>query len=515
MNHNQVLATDEVTLTIPNLSFSQNSFRPFLSDSRSPGRGERFYEKLTLSYNLSIDNRFSYRPLSDEELLAAGDTTATEISWLDALLSSSDFRRATGRDEQFDFKATHRIPISAPFSIQRLPILGNVQLNLSPSVSYSEDWFIQTERRTLSADSSRIETTSVTGFFALRQFSTSLSVSTIFYGLFPVRIGPYQTVRHTVRPSLSFNYRPDFFSRPWGYTRSYNDATGNEVEYPIVRRVGRGKQQQLSLSLNNTFETKREQSDSTDARSAVNTRSIKLLDLNLSSNFNFAADSLGFGSILLTARTRVFGQVDIDFRSSFSPYELDANGRTINKYSFSLLKAPLGRLTRANLTIRTSLRSRQGDGSRPLTTPRAGFGNVVQDPFNPDAAFFQNNLSTDYADFSIPWSLSFDFTYGVTKTGASTIRRAIINTSFDFSLTRNWKVASRTGYDFERQEMVTTNISLARDFDCWQMSFNWVPFGLYQSWGFDLHVKSGHLRDLLRIRQPKSDVRGRFGSLLR
>jgi len=127
--------------------------------------------------------------------------------------------------------------------------------------------------------------------------------------------------------------------------------------------------------------------------------------------------------------------------------------------------------------------------------------------------FLQDNYATAGADFSIPWSLNMDFSYGVTKPGPATIRRAILNASFDVSLTPNWKIASRTGYDFERKQMATTNISMARDFDCWQMAFNWVPFGLYQSWGFDLHVKSGHLRDLLRIRQPKSDVRDRFGTL--
>jgi lipopolysaccharide assembly outer membrane protein LptD (OstA) len=130
------------------------------------------------------------------------------------------------------------------------------------------------------------------------------------------------------------------------------------------------------------------------------------------------------------------------------------------------------------------------------------------------STFLQNSYATAGADFSIPWSLNMDFSYGVTKPGTTSIRRAILNASFDFSLTPNWKVASRTGYDFEAKRMATTNISLARDFDCWQMAFNWVPFGLYQSWGFDLHVKSGHLKDLLRIRQPKSDVRDRFGSFL-
>ena len=105
-----------------------------------------------------------------------------------------------------------------------------------------------------------------------------------------------------------------------------------------------------------------------------------------------------------------------------------------------------------------------------------------------------------------------DFTYNITKTGVGSIRRAIINASFDLSLTPNWKMTSRTGFDIENGKMATTTMALSRDFDCWQMSFNWVPFGAYQSWGFDLHVKSGHLKDLLRIRQPKSDVRNRFGS---
>lgn len=514
MSQNQILATDEVSLTIPSLSFSQSSFKPFAGGSPSPGRGERFYEKLMVSYNLSVNNRFSFRPLSDEELIARGDSSATEISWYNALFSADQFRRATGLDEQFDFKASHRIPLSAPFSVSRLPILGDVQLNLSPSFTYTEDWFIRSDRKALSADSTRIETTSVAGFVALRQFSTSLSASTIFYGIFPVRIGPYQTIRHTVRPRLSYSYRPDFFSDSWGKTRTYTNAAGEEVRYATVPGVGRGKQQQISFSLNNTFETKRVAADSTTAVRAASPRSVKLLDLTLSSNYNFAADSLNFGSILLNARTRILGKIDIDFRSSFSPYEIDENGRTVDDYAFSFGN-PLGRLTRADLTIRTSLRSSTGDGSRPLSSPRAGFGNIQNDPFNPTASFFQSNLPVDYADFSIPWSLSFDLTYGITKSGVNTIRRAIMNTTFDFSLTPNWKVASRTGYDFENWEMVTTNLALARDFDCWQMSFNWVPFGAYQSWGFELHVKSGHLRDLLRLRQPKSDVRDRFGSFLR
>ena len=43
------------------------------------------------------------------------------------------------------------------------------------------------------------------------------------------------------------------------------------------------------------------------------------------------------------------------------------------------------------------------------------------------------------------------------------------------------------------------------------MSFNWIPFGTYKSFGFSIYVKSGQLRDLLRFDVPKQDVRNRYG----
>ena len=509
----QQLSTGQVSLTLPNLSFSQRSFKPLQRSTRLPGTRESIRDKLTVSYSASVNNRFNFQPLPDAELLARGDTLAADITWLDAALSSSDYRRATGNDVQYDFRASHRIPVSAPFSVRRLPLLGDVNLNINPSFSYNEDWFLRTERRGLDDDTGSLAVTQDPGFFALRQFSSSVSASTIFYGLFPVEALGFRGIRHTVRPNIGMSFRPDFYGDRWGYTRTYLDASGNEVDYAIVSGVNRGRQQALTFSLNNTFETKRIPTDSLDASPAAN-RAIKLFDLNASSSYNFAADSLKMADISLSARTRVLGKVDIDLRSAFSPYQIDANGRRINEAAFSL-GSPLGRMTSTNITLRTSVRSRQGNGDRPITTPRggmiqpnSGFGSMG------GTTFLQNNYATAGADFSIPWSLSMDFSYGVSKPGAAAIRRAILNASFDFSLTPNWKVASRTGYDFEQKRMATTNITLARDFDCWQMAFNWIPFGLYQSWGFDLHVKSGHLRDLLRIRQPKSDVRDRFGSLL-
>lgn len=515
----QVLSTGAVNMTVPSVSFSQRSFKPLQSSNGTPGRSERFWEKLTMSYSSTLTNRYDFAPLPDEQLIERGDSAAIGISWFDAFLDPAEYRRATGDEEQFDFEVSHRIPLSAPFTVRSLPPFGTINLNLSPNFTYTEDWFIRTEDRMLSEDSSSVVVGSTPGFFALRQFSAGASAGTIFYGTFPIRAFGLDGVRHTVRPDVSFSYRPDFSAEKWGYTDTYIDANGNEVQYALVDGVQRFRQETLTFSLNNTFESRRASVDTTATRDARRqNRTFKLFDLNASTGLNLAADSSRMNDIRLTARTRIYDRVDVDFRSVFSPYALNAEGEQIDEYDFSFGK-PLGRLTSANLTVRTSLRSSRGSGNRPLTAPRAGFpgSGSMGSPGAlgaPNPAQLQNTFRTPTSDFSIPWSLGLDFTYGVRRFGFESTRSAILNTSFDLSLTPNWKVTGRSGYDFEQKQLATTNLALARDFDCWQMSFNWIPFGRYQSWGFDLHVKSSHLRDLLRIRQPKSDVKDRFGSVL-
>ncbi len=516
----QVVETGAASLTLPTVSFTRNSFKPFQRRDRAPGSRESLVEKVTLGYSFTADNRFDFTRLSDDALLAAGDTAATTLSWIDALLSQDDYERATGNDERFAVRASHRVPVSAPLSIERLPLVGAFRVNVSPSLSYTEDWFVRSERQALvgTDGAGGLESRSVPGFTALRQFSASIAASTVFYGLFPLRVGPYRSLRHTVRPNLGFSWRPDFFDERWGYTRTYRDAGGKDVVYPIVQGVGRGLQQAVTFALANTFETKRATASDTTATAGptATPQVVKLLDFSLATSYNFAADSMGFGSINVNGRTRLFGRLDVDFRSTHSAYRVSDSGRTVDRLAFSP-SSPLGRLTSASLTVRTALRSSSGGGtaSRPFETPNAGFTSDRLSAMDAMETTLRQPFGGDPVDFSVPWSLTLDLTYGITRPGVTTVRRAIVNAGFDFSLTPRWKVSGRTGYDFELREPSMTNITVARDFDCWQMALNWIPFGAYQSYGFDLHVKSGKLRDLLRIRQPKSDVRDRFGSMLR
>ncbi|WP_245772002.1 putative LPS assembly protein LptD [Rhodothermus profundi] len=509
LSHQEVLTTGAVQLSFPQLSFSQRAFKPF---RRGTSSRERWYERITVSYSGTLSNLFNFTPLPDETLLARGDTSALDISWYDALFSPSAYRRATGQEIPFQFRATHRIPVSASFSMRRLPVLNRpFPVTFSTSLNYQEDWFIRTERRSIDS-TGRVVTRSVPGFFALRQFTTSLSASTTIYGLFPVRLGPFEGLRHTVRPSLSVAYRPDFSSDFWGYMRTYQDTSGRQIRYPIVPGVPVGRTQSLSFSLGNVFETKRVR---TDTAGNVQRQTLQLLTVDLSTSYNFAADSLRLSPITLSARTSALGPLSLTSSLVLSPYALAADGRPINRYVFDLRKGRLARITSFRLSASLRLRSRTrppaGEAAPP---PRARFG----DPFNPDPLTSPIPSLLDpalhYADFSIPWSLNLNFSYSMSRLAQRLTRSAILNLSFDFNLTPRWKIQGRSGYDFVRKELATTSLFIVRDLGCWQMSLSWIPFGRYQSYGFELYVKSGRLRDLLRLRQPRSDIRGRFRQLL-
>jgi lipopolysaccharide assembly outer membrane protein LptD (OstA) len=71
LNHRQVIATGQTNLTLPSLTFSQGSRKPFARDVQV-GR-ERWYEKITYSYSGSLQNQYNYTRLPDQTLIERGE----------------------------------------------------------------------------------------------------------------------------------------------------------------------------------------------------------------------------------------------------------------------------------------------------------------------------------------------------------------------------------------------------------------------------------------------------------
>ena len=68
--------------------------------------------------------------------------------------------------------------------------------------------------------------------------------------------------------------------------------------------------------------------------------------------------------------------------------------------------------------------------------------------------------------------------------------------SGQITLTEFWNIGFNSGFDFERKEFTQTNFRVTRDLHCWHMSFNWTPFGRYESYNLTINAKSSLLQDL-------------------
>jgi hypothetical protein len=544
----QQLQSGEVSMTLPNLGFSQNSFKPFKQEQRVGD--ERWYEKITTSYQFDLTNSYDFRPRDPERLRERGDSTLADaveradVDWYEALFDRNKYELATGDDQLYDFQASHRIPLNMSFRVDRY------NLSLSPNANYTSDWYISTIRRVAQRDSSggvgEIVEERRPGFYARRQFNTSFSASSEIFGTFPVGLGPFEGLRHRMSPSLSANYRPNFNEPFWGRTRRVRFEDGTVVpkdsldgpqRYDILNGSpirSSTEQRSLSFSLRNVFETKRVQVDSTGERE---TDKITLLNLDLTGlSYNFAADSFQVGNqIRLNARTRI-DPFNISARSTFSPYALESRQRADGDRFFrevdELLIAdnPLepARLTDFRFSLSADFSSGDGVGgsdryrtTRSRTTrsrrdrrrrDRRQQDRRQQDRRQQD----RRQSSTDpqsLSEFQVPgWSLNFNFNYSFRRPQKEiTNRNATLGVDFSLNVTPLWRVRGNTGYDFIDDEVATTRISINRDLGCWNMSFSWVPFGRFQQYSFNLQVSSGHLSQLLRLQIPNQGGEGRFG----
>jgi hypothetical protein len=535
-SQNQQFQTGDVSLTLPSLGFSQNSFKPFRQEQRIGD--ERWFEKITTSYDLNVENRYSFRPRDPASLRRGGTPAdsaladsieAADVDWYEALVDRQKYELATGNDQLYDFSATHQIPLNMSFRVERY------NLTISPNVRYESDWRINTVRRVAQRDTTgglgQVVERTEPGFYARHDFRTSLSSSSEIYGTFPIGVGPFQGLRHRLSPSLSMNYQPNFNAPFWGRTRTLrfpdgtpvvaDSATGEVRRYDILdgsRARGSTQQWRLDFGVRNVFETKRVETDTTGQE---RTDRITLLNLDVTGlSYNFAADSFRVGNTInVNARTSI-DPFDISAQSSFSPYALRRNrqgGRLRRVDRLMVAESPW---TPARLTdFRVSVGAQfSGDEGRPSRRSRSGqtrsgqngSGRAPADRSSDDGA--QEAPSPALTEISIPWSLRFDFNYGIQRPRKEvTQRNATLSVDFSLNVTPLWRVQGNTGYDFVQGEVSTTQLSISRDLGCWDMSFSWVPFGRFQKYGFNLQVSSGQLSQLLRLQIPNQGGEGRLG----
>jgi lipopolysaccharide assembly outer membrane protein LptD (OstA) len=459
LRHSQNTQTQRVSLSLPELNFNINSSNPF-KRKISSGK-QKWYEKIRMSYTANAKN---------------------QIETTDSLL----FRNETL--DQMKYGIKHIVPISSSFKVLKF-------INISPSANYTERWYFNRIEKSWNEESLLIETDTIGGMRAVRDFTTRVSMNTKIYGLYQFKSEKIKALRHVFTPSLSFSYRPDFSEDKFGYYDwSIADSTGNQndvysyFEEGIYSTAPKGKSGNLNLSIENNLELKIKTSND----SIVEYKKIALFkSLRFNGNYNLALDSFNLSNITFSGRTELLPKMNIKFNGTLNPYQIDEEGYRIEEFVWKDAYS-LGRLTNLNFTINWSLKSSEKtkDKEKPENTSEQEW-NMIQD--NPG----------DYVDFNIPWNVGLDYSYSYIKPTYEKTIKQTFNVNGNVRLTEKWKIGFRSGYDFDTKKISYSSIDVYRDLHCWEMRFNWIPFGPRQSYNLSINVKSSVLQDL-KLNKRKS-----------
>jgi len=459
--------TRVVELKLPTISLSSSQFYPFRR--KNPKGSYKWYENISVSYQMNASNN---------------------ISTFDSLLLQKDVFKAMKNG------ISHSVPVSSSVKVLKY-------LNWTNKLTYNERWHWSTIRKAINPLTNQPVVDTVSGFKANRDATFNSSLNTRLYGMFNFKKGYIKAIRHVVKPSLTFNYRPDFGNPDFGFWQSYTDTLGMEHRYSIFEQSlyggpSYGKTGNIGFSISNNLEMK--VASAKDTISGIK-KIVLIEDLTIGMSYDMAKDSCNWSSLTITGRTTLFKSLVLNYSGYFIPYALDDAGNMTNRFLWDVEHKLFKRKnSQWNMQLNWSVNSNTFNDDATVNTASQSpipTNEILQSPFNNP-----NQMLGSVVDFSVPWNFSVAYTlsfisqYYANVMGYESEVVQTISLRGDVNLTKNWKIAFTTGYDFESKKMSYTSVDIYRDLHCWEMRFNWVPFGYYKSWNFTINVKAGMLQDL-------------------
>ncbi|RKR11910.1 lipopolysaccharide assembly outer membrane protein LptD (OstA) [Flavobacterium sp. 90] len=473
--HQQNTQTEVITMTLPTLQASIDRVYPFVGKD---GVKKGLIKNINLQYNLSGKNN---------------------ITTTDSLF----FKPQMFRDAQIGMQ--HTIPLSTNFKLFKY-------FSAQAATNYQETWVTKTIDKNYDPNQSKVVNTVVNGFDSFRTYNFTSSLGTTIYGTFNFGSDKrIQSIRHVMRPTISYSYTPSFEK----YYDNYSvDASGKLNQYTrfeggVYGAPSRDNSNIVAFALSNTFEAKVRDRDSTKTEP----KKVMLLNnLNLSTNYNFNAngkDVLAWQPLLISGGTQLFqNKMNVNFGATLDPYALNNNNDRISTYNIDN-GGSLFRMTNANVTLNYSFSNKgTGKDDKNVQSQRNGgrkddlFGTNTDltDPRNSQFANEKDDDKDVISEFfksKIPWdmTLAYSMTY-------SNIRREnkisgnSIMMSVNMDITPKWKGGISTGYDFVQKGVTFTQLRFERDLMSWRMAFNWSPLGTNSNWNFFIGIKSGMLSDI-------------------
>lgn len=478
-SRDQNIITSSVSQT-PSVSFGVPQFFPF----RNAVKGQHWLRDVTMTYRSTGRYTQSAQRNADTGAFATTEYTVIE----------------------------HRPTITVT------PKLG--YFTIQPSVSYSENWYLQQYTQSVNPSDSTVSTIREGGFFREYTYSAGVSASTFLYGTAYPRILGIGAIRHTMQPVIGLQFAPDQTDPALGFFGEYVSAvTGETVRYRRFGAAGglanESQQARITMNLLNKISVKPLPDNDT-----VAPRPIDLLTINLSTSYNVAADSLRLAPISVGLRTPVLEALEFNLNGTFNPYDQalvadPATGlptwRTINT---TMLEAGKGLARLTNVTVNLGSRfSSQGLSfaersivrdttatKKESADLRSRFGDRL------NAIEEESDLFGDrgygWSPVIVPWEVSANLTYSMNApTPTTTIQSLFLAVRGSFSVTETIDVNVRGSFDLLTGELNSPIIDITKRIHCWNLTLNWVPSGANQGFFLRFSAAAPQLQGLVIPKQ--------------
>ena len=514
VNATQNMRDSSVTLTLPNVTLSLSKFYPF-KRKKAVGK-ERWYEKISLTYTGHLENRISTKE--------------------DKLMKSS-----LAKDWKNGF--SHTIKTDFSFSVLKY-------LNVTAAFNFNDKMLTQKYMRSWDVNSQKEVVDTLTGFYNMYDWNTSLGLTTKLYGFYiPNRKifgNKIDQIRHVLTPTVSFSYTPSFGSSRYGYYDTYlkTDAEGNVslVEYSpytgtIYSPPSKNMSGSISMSVSNNVEMKwRNKEDSLIKVSLID-------ELSANMSYDIAAKERPWSDLNTNIRLKFGKNTTFNLNARFATYAYEADSVGARPYIGTRTEYSKGRFGRfqgmsKNLSYTLDnkkvmnfinwIMGKKTDKDKDKNDGKDGKGKEydtgVDTNIDPEMEAAKHAgekkeagvAETDddgYMKFSIPWT--FTIGYGITMRENTSGNFNYNTMRYPYKFTQNmnfagsirlsdgWNISFSSGYDFENKKISMTTASLSRDLHCFNMSCS-VVLAPYTSYNFSFRCNAATLTDALKYDKHSS-----------
>lgn len=457
----QNLQNGDVLERFPSLSFSRSESFPFRSDNSTTGK-LKFYEYFSYSYSGNFQNLNTKRTIKN--------TVGLDSTYNDSR-----------------YGAIHNLNLN--FSPQF------EYFNIRPYFYYTEIWYGKYITKEINPSNNTVTVTDNKGFKTVRSFMTGVSLNTKLIGIVNPNIFNITGLRHTITPSITYQYSPNFSNDKWGYYGTYRDTSGRLYKYSFFEKEIFGyptsyESQSLVFSMGNVFEMKTKVNDTTENK-------FQLFNFNLNASYNFAADSLKWSELRSDFRTQVGNILNIGGGATFNFYEFDNKANTrVNKYLLSS-QGKLADITSFNINLSTSF-------GFSLSNSKDAKKDERKEPIDSlerikiEKEKRENEKKEVYdVEYNMPISGSLNYNYSLDKHNPSSVYKASnISGNLSMNFSDKWKFTFATSYDIFSKQISAPYITIYRDLKSWEINFNWYPVGIYRGFYFELKIKAPTLKDI-------------------